>query len=195
VTVFPKGTAKLVGVWLSTGPSSSQMSTTRELKHGMTLKFRKTAVSPAQVAGDIGNLSPEISENNPTPLPPTRVVPMESSTVKQGSYPRDSEDQGFVHGPLMESFTVKPQVEAGCMDHNHDIVDQVLVHGPWLRGTKDQGRETQCSGNLKQNLDRSAVASPVEEATPVKRISKARKVPLIYSLRGQSAREKDDTFL
>jgi hypothetical protein len=139
------------------GQSSSQLSTTRELKHGIASTFRKTAVFPAQVAGDIGNMSPEISDNNPTPLPPTRVVPMESSTVK-------------------------PQVEVGCMDHSHDIVDQ---------GTKDQGRETQWNGNLKQNWYRSAVALPVEEIIPVER-KKTRKLASI--LHGQSVREKDDTF-
>jgi hypothetical protein len=96
----------------------------------------------------------------------------------------------------MESSTVKPQVEAGCMDHNHDIVDQDFARGPWLRVSNDQGRETQWNGNLKQNLDRSAVTLPVEEIIPVKRISKARKITLIYSSRGrQSARENDDTFL
>jgi hypothetical protein len=170
VTVFPKVTAKLVGVWLRTGQSSSQLSTTRELKDGIASKFRllrKAAVSPAQVAGDIGNMSPEICENNPTPLPPTRVVPMESSTVE-------------------------PQVEAGCMDHNHDIVGQGFVRGPWLRGTEDQG-------DLKQNVDRSAVALRVEETIPVKRIlisSKTRKLSSILSSpHGQSAREKDDMFL
>ncbi len=98
----------------------------------------------------------------------------------------------------MESSTVKPQVEAGCMDHNHDIVDQSFVRGPWLRGTQDQGRDTQWNGNLKQNLDRSAVALPVEEIIPVQRIfisSKTRKMTSILSSHGQSAREKDDTFL
>jgi hypothetical protein len=173
VTVFPKVTAKLVGLWLRTGQSSSQLSTTKELKHGIASKFRKTAVFPAQVVGDIGNTSPEISKNNPTPLPSTRVVPMESATVK-------------------------PQVEAACMDHNHDIVDQGFVRSPWLRGTKDQGRETQWNGNLKQNLDRSAVALPVEETIPVQRIfisSKTRKMTSILSSHGQSAREKNDTFL
>jgi hypothetical protein len=163
VTVFPVVTAKLVGVWLRTSQSSSQLSTTRELKHGIASKFhlRKTAVSPAQVAGDIGNMSP------------TRVVPMESSTVK-------------------------PLVEAACMDHNHDIVDQGFVRGPWLRGTKDQGRETQWNGNLKLNLNRSAVALPVEETIPVEKIfisSKTRKMTSILSSHGQSAQEKDDTFL
>ncbi len=170
-TVFPKVTAKLVGFWLRTGQSSSQLSTTRKLKHGIASKFRKTAVSPA-VAGDIGTMSPEIRENNPTPLPPTRAAPM-------------------------ESFTVKPQVEAGCMDHNHDIVDQVFVRGPSLRGTQDQGRETQWNENLKQNLDRSAVALPVQGTIPVQRIfitSKTRKMTSILSSHGQSAREKDDTF-
>jgi hypothetical protein len=177
VTVFPKVTAKSVGVWLRTGQLSSQLSTTRELKHDIASKFwlpRKTAVSPAQVgAGDIGNMSPDISENNPTQLPPTRVVPM-------------------------ESFKVKPQVEAGCMDHNHDIVDQGFVRGPWLRGSKDQGRKTQTNGNLKQNVDRSAVALPVEETIPPGRIfifSKTRKMTSILSSNGQSAREKVDTFL
>ncbi len=156
-----------MGVWQRTDQSSSQLSPTRELIHVL----RKTAVFPAQVAGDIGNLSPEISEINPTPPPPTRVVPMDSSTVR-------------------------PQVEAGCMDHNHDIVDQGFASGPWLRGIYDQGRETQWNENLKQNLDRSAAALPVEEIIPVKRISKAKKITLLYSSRGrQSAREKDDTFL
>ena len=172
-TVFPKVTAKLVGFWLRTGQSSSQLSTTRKLKKGFASKFRNTVVSPAQVAGHIGNMSPEIRESSPTPLPPTRVVPM-------------------------ESFTVKPQVEAGCMDHNHDIVDQGFVRGgPWLRGTQDQGKETQWNGNLKQNLDRSAVALPVEGTIPVQRIfvtSKTRKMTSILSSQGQSAREKDDTF-
>jgi hypothetical protein len=97
----------------------------------------------------------------------------------------------------MESFTVKPQVEAGCMDHNHDIVDQGFVRGgPWLRGTQDQGKETR-NGNLKQNLDRSAVALLVEGTIPVQRIlvtSKTRKMTSILSSQGQSAREKDDTF-
>ncbi len=82
----------------------------------------------------------------------------------------------------MESFTVKPQVEAGCMDHNHDIVDQGFAHGPWLQGTKDQDRKTQWNGNLKQHLDRSAVALPVEDIIPVKRIfisSKTRKLTSI----------------
>jgi hypothetical protein len=174
VTVFPKVTAKLVGGWLRTHQSSSQLSTTRELKHDIASKFRllrKTAVSPA---GDIGNMGPEeISENSPTSLPPTRVVAMKSSTVK-------------------------PQVEAGCMDHNHDIVGEGFVRDPWLRGTKDQGRETQCNGNLKQNLDRSAVAFPIEETVPVDRIfisSKTRKMTSILSSHGQSARENDDTFL
>ncbi len=172
VTVFPKVAAKLVGFWLRTGQSSSQLSATRKLKHGIASKFRKTAVSPAEVAGHIGNMSPEIREDNPTPLPPTRVV-------------------------HMESFTVKPQVEAGCMDHNHDIVDQGCVRDPWLRGTQDQGRETQWNGNLKQNLDRSAVALSVEGTIPVQRIfisSKTRKMTSILSSHGQSAREKDDTF-
>jgi len=102
--------------------------------------------------------------------------------TRGSSYPRDGEDQGFVHGPLMENFTVKPQVEAGCMDHNHDIVDQGFVRGPRLRGTKDQSRETQWSGNLKQNLDRSAVASPVEDNIPAIRtisVSKIQKITLI----------------
>ena len=177
VTVFPKVTAKLVAVSRRiTGPPSSQLSTTRELKDGIASKFRllwKAAVSPAQVAGDIGNMSPEICENNPTPLPPTRVVPMESSTVE-------------------------PQVEAGCMDHNHDIVGQGFVRGPWLRGTKDQASETQCNGNLKQNLDRSAVALPAEETIPVERIfisSKTRRMTSMLSSHGQSAQEKNDTFL
>jgi hypothetical protein len=173
VTAFPKVTAKLVGIWLRTGLSSSQLPTTRELEHDIASKFRKSAVSPAKVAGDIGNMSSEISENSPIPLPPTRVVPIENSTVK-------------------------PQVEAGCMDDNHDIVDQGSVRGPWLRGTKDQGRKTQWSGNLKQNLDRSAVALPVEETIPVKRIfisSKTKKLTSILSSHGKSAREKDDTFL
>ena len=174
VTVFPKVTAKLVGGWLRTHQSSSQLSTTRELKHDIASKFRllrKTAVSPA---GDIGNMGPEeISENSPTSLPPTRVVPMKSSTVK-------------------------PQVEAGYMDHNHDIVGEGFVRGPWLRGTKDQGGETQWNGNLKQNLDRSAVALPVEETIPVKRrfiFSKARRMTSILSPHEQSAREKDDTLV
>jgi hypothetical protein len=131
-TAFPKATDKLVGIWRRTGQLSSQLLTTRELKHGIASKFRKTAVSPAQVVDDIGNTSPEISE--------TRVVPM-----------------------------VEPQGEAGCMDHNHDIVDQGSVRVPWLHGTKDQGRETQWSGNLKQNLDRSAVALPVDETIPVEK--------------------------
>ena len=175
VTVFPKVTAKLVDVWLRTGQSSSQMSTTRELKHGIALKFRlrKTVVSPAQVAGDIGSMSPEICENSPTLLPTTRVVPMGNSTVKL-------------------------QVEAGCMDHNHDILDQGCIRGPGLRGSKDQGKKTQRNGDLKQNLDRSALALPVEETIPVKRIlisSKPRKMSSILSPHGQSAREKDDTFL
>ncbi len=149
VTIFPKVTAKLVGVWLRTGgqSSSQQLSTTRELKHGIAskLRLRKTVVFPAQVAGDNGNMSSDISENNPTPLLPTRVVPMESSTVK-------------------------PQVEAGCMDHNHDIF-------------------------LKQNLDRSAFALPVEETIPVKRVSQARRMSSILSSRGQSVWKKDETFL
>jgi hypothetical protein len=51
------------------------------------------------------------------------------------------------------------------MDHDHDTVDQGFV----------RGRETQWNGNLKQNLDRSAVALPVEETIPVKRTSKAGK--------------------
>jgi hypothetical protein len=110
VAAFPKVTAKLVGIWLRTGQSSSR------LKHGIASKFRKTAVSPAQVAGGIGNMSPEISENSPIPLPPTSFVAIGSSKVK-------------------------PQGEAGCMDHNHDIVDQGSVRGPWLRGTKDQGEK------------------------------------------------------
>jgi hypothetical protein len=201
VTVFPREIAKLVGVWLRTGPSSSRLSTTRELKHGIASKFRKTAVSP------------NISENNSSPLPPTRVVPMESATVKpqveagcmdhnydiveRGTCQRDGEDQGFVHGPPiremesfreMESSTVKPQVETGCMDHNHDIVDQGFI----------RGRDTEWDANLKQNLDRSAVALPVEETIPMKRIfisSKTRKLTSILSSHGQSVREKDDTFL
>ena len=118
-------------------------------------------------------MSPEMCENNPTPLPPTRGVPMGNSTVR-------------------------PQVEAGCMDHNHDIVDQGFVRGPWLRCTKDQGRETQWNGNLKQNFDRSAGALPVEESIPVERVfisSKTRKMTSILSSQGQSVREKDDTFL
>jgi hypothetical protein len=165
VTVFPKVTTKLVGAWLRTGQSSSRLSTTRELKHGIASKFRKTAVSPAQVEGDIGNTSPEIRENNPTPLPPTRVVPMESSTVK-------------------------PHGEAGCMDHYHDIVDQGCVRGPRLRG-----RENQWNGNLKENLDRSAVALSVEDTIPVKRIFISSKTTTILSSHGQSAWGKDDTFL
>jgi hypothetical protein len=80
----------------------------------------------------------------------------------------------------MEISTVKPQVEVGSMDHNHDIVDQ---------GTK--GRETEWNGNLKQNWYRSAVALPVEEIVPVER-KKTRKMASI--LHGQSVREKDDTF-
>jgi hypothetical protein len=175
VTVFPKVTAKLVGVWLRVGQSSSQLSTTRELKHGIALKFRlrKTVVSPAQVAGDIGSMSPEICENSPTLLPTTRVVPMGNSTVKL-------------------------QVEAGCMDHNDDIVDQGFERSPWLRGTEAQDRETQWNGDFKQNLDRSAATLPVEETIPVKRIftsSKARRLTSILSRHGQSEREKDDTFL
>ncbi len=195
VTVFPKVTAKLVGVWQRTGPSSSRLPTTRELEGGTAPKFllRKTAVSPVQVASKIvsdneddrrganGDMSPEIRENNPTPLSPTRVVHMDSSMftpqveagcidhnhdiLEQGSYPRDGEAQGFVHCPTMKSFMVKSQVEAGCMDHDHDTVDQGFV----------RGRETQWNGNLKQNLDRSAVALPVEETIPVKRTSKAGK--------------------
>jgi hypothetical protein len=158
VTVFPKVTAKLVGVWLRAGQSSSQLLTTRELKHGIASKFRlrKTAVSPAQVAGGISNMSPDMCENNPTPLLPTRVVPTGNSTVK-------------------------PQVEAGCMDHNHDIVDQGFERGPWLRGTEAQGRETQWNADLKQKLDRSAAALPVEESIPVERIfiySKVRAGPV-----------------
>ncbi len=123
-------------------------------------------MSPAQAAGNIGNMSPDpdISENNLTPLPPTRVVPMESSTVK-------------------------PQVKAGCMDHNHDIVDQGFERGPWLRGTTDQGIEAQWDGNVKPHLGRSAVALPVDETIPAKRISKAKKMASILSW------EKDDTFL
>jgi hypothetical protein len=53
VTVFPKVTAKLVGVWLRTGQSSSQLSTARELKHDIASKLRKTAVSPVPVASKI----------------------------------------------------------------------------------------------------------------------------------------------
>ena len=152
MTVFPKVTAKLVRVWLRAGQSSSQLSTTKELKLGISSEFRlrKTAVSPAQVAGDIGSMSPEICENGPALLPTTRVVSMGNSTVKL-------------------------QVEAGCMDHNDDIVDQGFERSPWLRGTKAQDRETQWNGDLKQNLDRSAVALPVEETIPVKRTSKAGK--------------------
>jgi hypothetical protein len=158
-TVFPKVTANLVGVWSRTGPSSSELSRTRGVRHGIASKFRlrKTAVSPAQVAGDIGNMSPEISE----------------------------------------SSMVKPQVEAGCMDHNHDMVDQGFVRGPWLRSTTDQGREIQWNGNVKQNLEKSAVALPVEETSPVKRIftsSKTRKMSSILASHGQSARENDGTF-
>jgi hypothetical protein len=92
----------------------------------------------------------------------------------------------------MESSTVEPQVEAGCMDHNRDIVDQSFV----------RGRETQWNEHLKQNLDRSAVALRVEETVPGKQsslpsrlASKARKMASILSSQGQSAREKDDTFL
>ncbi len=295
MTVFPKVTAKLMGVWLRTGPSSSRLSTTMELQRGVASRFllRKTAVSPARVAGDISNTSPDVSENNPTPLPLTRVVvPLENSTVKpqvevgctdhnheiseRGSDPRDGEDQGFVRGPPMESSTVKPQVEAacmyprndmlergsnplngedqgfvhgtpmksstirpqvspthsflfvldsydgmneaGCMDHNHDIMakpqveagcmdhnhdvlergsnprdgeDQGFVHGPPMESFTvkpqveagcmdhnddivDQGfvrdGDTQWSGNVKQNLERSAVALPVKETIPVKKI-------------------------
>ncbi len=97
----------------------------------------------------------------------------------------------------MES-SIKPQVEAACMDHNHDIVGHGFVRDPWLRGNKDQGKETQWNGNLKQNLDRSAVALPVEETIPVEKIfisSKTRKMTSILSSHGQSAREKDDKFL
>jgi hypothetical protein len=162
VTVFPAVTDKFVGVLQRTGQSSSQRSTIKELKDDMaSKKFRKTVVFPAQVAEDIGSMSPEICENSPTQLP-TSVVPMESSTV----------------------------------DHNHDIVDQGFVRGPWLRGTKDQGRETQWNGNLKQNLDRPAVTLPVEETIPVKRIisSKTRKMSSRLSLPGQFAQEKDATF-
>ncbi len=129
-------------------------------------------MSPVQVAGDISNMSPEISENSPTPRPPTRIEPIESSTVK-------------------------PQVEAGSMDHNHDIVDEDFVRGSWLRGTNDQGIETLWNGHVKQNLVGSAIALPVEETIPVQRIfisCKTRKMTSILSSHGQSAREKDETF-
>jgi hypothetical protein len=82
VTVFPKGTAKVVGVSLRTGPPSSQLSTTRELERGIAPQFlsRKTAVSPVQVAGTMvpddadgfgkeganDDMTPETRENGPT---------------------------------------------------------------------------------------------------------------------------------
>ncbi len=170
VTVFPKVIAKLVGVWLRTGSSFSHQSMTRELERGIAPKLflRKIAVSPLQVADKIvpdhaddriganGDMSPEIKENIPAPLSPTRFVPCR---------------------PDISMIT--PQVEAGCMDHNNDIVGR----GSHPRGCKDQGKEIQWNGNLKQNLDRSAVALPIEVNIPVKRIDrfflKARKLTSI----------------
>jgi hypothetical protein len=56
--------------------------------------------------------------------------------------------------------------------------------GPF-EDTKDQGGETQWDGNLKQNLDRSAVKLPVENNIPSTRIitsvSKAKKMSSILS--------------
>jgi hypothetical protein len=192
MAAFPKVAANLAGVRLRTGPSSSRLLTTRELKRGIASKFlfqRKTAVSPTQVAGDIGNMSPEISENNPIPLPPTRFVPMEISTVKpqveagcrdnnhdimeRGSDPRDGEDQVIVHGPPTESFTVKTQVEAGCMDHNDDMVDDIVDQG-FVRG-----RDTQWNGKKISYLERSAVALPVIETIPVGKKKTTRKLTSI----------------
>ena len=64
--------------------------------------------------------------------------------------------------------------------YNHDILardsnprdgeGQGFLRGPF-EDTKDQGSETQWNGNLKQNLDRSAVILPVEENIPATRIS------------------------
>jgi hypothetical protein len=80
---------------------------------------------------------------------------------------------------------------SGCMDQNHDILarssyprggeDQGFVHGPF-EDTKDQGSETQCHGNVKQNLERSAVILPVEDNIPEKRIisvSKGKKIAFV----------------
>jgi hypothetical protein len=63
---------------------------------------------------------------------------------------------------------------SGCMDHNHDILARGTYprdgedHG-FGRGafedTKDQDSETQWNGNLKQNLERSAIISPVENGS------------------------------
>jgi hypothetical protein len=149
VAVFPKVTAKLVGVWLRTESLFSHLSTTRELERGIAPKFflRKIAVSPVQVAG-IDRRGANDDMRSSTPLSPTRVVPMNSPMIT-------------------------PQVEAGCMDHNHDIVGC----GSHPRDGKDQGfdqcKETQWNGNLKQNLDRSAVSLRVEENIPVKRIDRS----------------------
>ncbi len=80
---------------------------------------------------------------------------------------------------------------SGCMDHNHDILargsyprdgeDHGFVRGPF-EDTKDQDSETQWNGNLKQNLERSAVISPVEDNIPATRfisVSMAKKMAAI----------------
>ncbi len=81
---------------------------------------------------------------------------------------------------------------SGYMDHNHDILtrgssyprdgeDQGFVRGPF-EGTKDRCSDTQWNGNIKQNLDRSAVILPVEDNIPAIRtisVSKIQKITLI----------------
>ncbi len=77
---------------------------------------------------------------------------------------------------------------SGCMDHNHDILARGsyprdgkyrgFVRGPF-EDSKDQDCETQWNGNSKQNLERSAVISPVEDNIPATRfisVSKAKKM-------------------
>jgi hypothetical protein len=80
---------------------------------------------------------------------------------------------------------------SGCMDHNQDILargsyprdgeDHGFVRGPF-EDTKGQDSETQRNENLKQNLERSAVISPVEDNIPETRtisVSKAKKMAAI----------------
>jgi hypothetical protein len=82
-------------------------------------------------------------------------------------------------------------VLSGYMDHNHDILtrgshprdgeDQGFVRGPF-EGTKDRCSETQWNGNVKQNLDRSAVILPVEDNIPAIRTISVSKVKKMTSI-------------
>ncbi len=91
---------------------------------------------------------------------------------------------GFGHEYIVDLLS-------GCMDHNHDILargsyprdgeGQGFVRSPF-EGTKDRGSETQRNGNLKQNLDRSAVILPVEDNIPATRIMGVSKVKRMTSI-------------